>query len=383
MNKISHLPINWTDGVKISANHFFQSYYNTLETIKEYKISSQKSFEYGILEGYEDSSNIHIDVLTGTDNSLIVKLRACNAVTQKGYKILFNTEIYGTEFPTATFDLASLEKKDKQEFYVVVSISPFDMVPVGVPDPEVVPLHHPYVLPKIELHVVPLNQMNTSFLKEHFLVVSKVVLDNGVFTKDEKYIPPSINLKSNKTLSEFNKNLSQVLIRVKGYTIQVFKKNRNQKNSNTLVSNTFELCEKLHSFYSENIFYIDTILYEQSPIHLVKMISVLANELSIALSIMDETDKEKLLQYYYEWTDIKPSTLLDSIANVASIQYNHIEIQQTIAKLSQFIAMLEGVFKKMSDLEYIGQRKDNIVISEEVNTTKQERGRNTSWSIID
>ena len=40
--KMKYLPINWTDGVKISADHFFKNYNNIIETIKDYNVIGLK-----------------------------------------------------------------------------------------------------------------------------------------------------------------------------------------------------------------------------------------------------------------------------------------------------------------------------------------------------
>ncbi|MGG6229198.1 hypothetical protein [Tenacibaculum sp. SDUM215027] len=383
-NKMNYLPINWTDGVKISAEHFFKNYNNTIETVKDYNSVSLKNYEYGLIEGSADFENLQLDVLSDGDNSLVIKLKSCNAITEKGYRIMYHRDLYGASSPSVTLKTSDFDKTESEEFYIMLSLSPFEYLPVGVPDPEVIPLHHPNVLPKLELHTLPVSKINTSFLKEHFLVIGKVLWTNGLFSIDEGYVPPVVNLSSNERLESFGKGLLQVLIKSKNYSIKIFKKNNGQRSSNKLVSNTFSICGKLQEYYSDNIFNLENISVNSSPMYLVDRLVVLANKLSICLSIMDDKEKEQLLQYYYQWTDIKPSDFLDSIVDAVNVKYNHMEISETFDVLNRFVAMLERVFKKMSELEYIGQRKDNIVINEESKSQfNRNRGGNSSWSIID
>lgn len=383
--KINHLPVNWTDGAKINSEHFFNTYKNTIETIKDYNSVTLKNYEYGLLESSPNFENLELDILTDGENSLTVKLKSCNAITQKGYRVIYHSDLYGEEdAPFVVLKASDFNKTETEVFYVIVSIAPFDYVPVGQPDPEVLPLHHPNVLPKFKLHIIPISQLNTGFLEEHFLVVSKISWVNGLFSIDQNYIPPVINVLSNDKLKNFGKSLLQVLLNVKSYTIKIAKKNNRQKNNNTLVANTFLICESIQEYYCDSIFGLENITFKKSPIYLTNDLVVLANKLAVCLSIMDDKEKEQLLQYYYQWTDIKPSDLIDAIVDVVNIKYNHIEISEALYILNKFVAILERILKKMSELEYIGQRKDNIVVNEESNPSfNKNRDRGNSWSIID
>ena len=35
MKKIEHLPINWVNGLKLTNRHFYESYYNMIETARQ------------------------------------------------------------------------------------------------------------------------------------------------------------------------------------------------------------------------------------------------------------------------------------------------------------------------------------------------------------
>ncbi len=378
-----YLPINWTDGVKLNSIHFHNLYYNFIQTIKNYSVIAQKEYEYGILNSIDGIDAIKIELVNDSSENLTLKLISCNAVAKTGYLIVYNQKLYGEECPIKVINGTDYDKNTNQSFYVVVTINPFEPIPVGTPDPEVIPLHHPNILPKIGIDILPIGKTNISYIENHFLIVGKINLVNGKFDIDNNYIPPVKKVDYDARLKKFKEVLVQVLLRVKNYSIQIFKKNKADLQSNKLVKNTFILCEDINDFYSKNIFYFQSVIGEQSPIYFVEKISILANKLSISLNTMDEKDRELLLQYYYEWTDIKPSDFLNIIGSVLNIQYNHIEIYETMEKLNEFLGVVDRLLKKMSDLEYIGQRKDNIVISEESNVLKKDKLGNTTWTILD
>ena len=95
---------------------------------------------------------------------------------------------------------------------------------------------------------------------------------------------------------------------------------------------------------------------------------------------MDDKEKELLLQYYYEWMDVKPSELISVMFEAKSAVYDHNDIAQTLEKLNQFLGVLKRLWQKLSELEHIGIRKENIVISEE---TKVSAPKSNTWSILD
>ena len=104
------------------------------------------------------------------------------------YTISYDRQIYGTHAVCSEAQNVE-EAKDGDLFYVLVSVAPFSRVPVGTPNPEVVPLHHPYALPKVMVHLVRQNTLNTSTEDVDYLIVGRYELNNGIL-KRKNYIPP-------------------------------------------------------------------------------------------------------------------------------------------------------------------------------------------------
>ncbi|MFL1895020.1 hypothetical protein ACJRPK_04915 [Aquimarina sp. 2-A2] len=383
MKENNHYAVNWTDGVKLTKDHFIASYFNSVETVRASMHTQIHKYDYGLLQPINDSqAALAIETQTHTEERLVLALRTCNALTAGGCKIEFSAGMYGNEVPTATLESKDIDTNSNLEFYVLVTINPFELVPVGEPDPEAIPLHHPNVLPKISLQIVSKSQFNSSFLDRYFLMAGKVYWRNGSFVIDTAYTPPVSRIMYHKPLHEFHKNIAQVLLRLRNYSVIINKKNRDKLQSNTLVRNTFLLSDKVMDFVSQHTFEFTQIGEEQPPIFIAQKVSILANYLSTALAIMEDNEKEKLLQYYYEWIDVKPSVFETTLGNIIDMAYDHQDINASLDKIDFFIAVMDKLWKRLSDLEYIGQRKDNIVISEESQSIKSTTKRK-SWSIID
>ncbi len=385
MNKSTHLPINWTAGVKIGKDHFFGDYFNRIEMLQAYASMNLNNMNYGILDRIDEQVEaMKLEVDTSSDDLLYVKLQSCHAITAGGHMILYHKRIYGESYiPSAKLDLEELgEESVDQKFLIVISINPFKLLPVGEPDPECIPLHHPHALPEISLHIVPEKQANTNFFSSYHLIVGEIFKDSNRLTFNERYIPPVKKICYSAPLSNFRQEVVRSLIRIKEYSLQVFRKNKNNNNRNILAENTFVLCDDLNRFYSEHIFSLEYLIGEEAPVFLIEKFSILANYISMSLNTMIEKDREMLLQYYYEWSDIKPSQLTHNIGQILSLQYKHTDIKASLDFVQNFVAMLEQLFKKLCELEYIGLRKENIVVSDDSVVENKSKGQN-SWTLLD
>lgn len=377
--------INWTDGIKLTKNHFIESYFNGVDTLRDTVQATIHTYDYGLLESREGmSSNLKIKSRNTDPESLVLELHNCHAITAGGCKIEFTSHRYGHNVPVATVDTKNINKNSDLEFYVIVVVNPFELVPVGEPDPEVIPLHHPYVLPKVSLEILTQDQLNNNFLKTYFLMVKKVYWRNGIFTVDDGYTPPVSRIMYHESLKIFYNSMIKKILKLKEYAVAVNKRNRDKVQHNKLIRNTFMLNAKLLDFISQNIFELQQIGEQQPPIYIAQKMAVLANYLSDTIAIMEEEEKQKLLQYYYEWINVKPSEFQKALGDVIQMKYDHQNIDDSVDKIKYFINILDKLWKRLSDLEYIGQRKDNIVVSEESSMAiRSSEAKDKSWSIID
>ena len=233
MKNNNYYAVNWTDGVKLTKDHFIESYFNSVNAVRESIETRVHAYDYGLLQAKKGMlSALEIETQTHTEERLVLELHSCNAVTIGGCKIEFSLDMYGGDAPTAKIESKDIDTNSNLEFYVIVTINPFELVPVGEPDPEVIPLHHPYVLPKVGLKIIPKNQFNSSFLDKYFLLAGKIYWKNGSFILDKEYTPPVSRILYHKPLHEFYKKIGQILIRLRNYSIIINKKNRDIQPSN-------------------------------------------------------------------------------------------------------------------------------------------------------
>ena len=73
---------------------------------------------------------------------------------------------------------------------------------------------------------------------------------------------------------------------------------------------------------------------------------------------------------------------MENLGGLIAQSYSHTDIQASLTTIDNLIVMLEKLFRKMSELEYVGLMRENIVISDESDDNKFEKGKK-SWTLID
>ena len=380
MKKIEHLPVNWVNGLKLTNRHFYESYYNMIETARQTREELLTDYNYGFGDEIEkDTEPLVLDITGDTVDAVSIRLEVCNAVTREGVPIIYTSKLYGDHVPMT--NLRDLEKEN-QNVYIIISIDPYHLLPVGVPDPEVTPLHHPYALPEIKLQVITASQMNKQFMEENCLIAGKGYIEDGMFILDKGFIPPVQRVRYHESLRRFHEVFVSHLDNIYKYTLEVYHKNVSDKRHNMLADHTFALCRSFQSFYCDHIFELKNLMQDLPPIHFLRQMSILAQRLITTLRIMPKNEHEMLLQYYNEWINVKPGELMENLGGLIAQSYSHTDIQASLTTIDNLIVMLEKLFRKMSELEYVGLMRENIVISDESDDNKSEKGKK-SWTLID
>ena len=380
MKKNKYLPINWTNGTKLSSEHFIHSYLSQVERSVQMQAFSLTKFNFGLGKPETFEEAVYYQLSGTTPNSAVLELLHCEGITPSGYTISYDRQIYGTHAVCSEAQNVE-EAKDGDLFYVLVSVAPFSRVPVGTPNPEVVPLHHPYALPKVKVHLVRQNTLNTSTEDVDYLIVGRYELNNGILKAEEDYIPPIQRLCYSKKAVIFQQNIIKVLERLYSYTQQMYRRNVSSIHRNPLADSSLLFCSAFQDFYTEHSFALKHLLSEESPCRLVEQFSILGQKLICVLTRMSENDYERLLQYYYTWTDCSPADIEQAMGKLAGVSYSHIDIAKSFRAILHSLSLLERIFSRMSELEYIGVVRENIIISEEEDSPRSKERR--FWKILD
>lgn len=381
-----YLPINWTGSMKFSEAHFIENEQSIYDAIRDTISISINTYNYGVLPpflGQNRSIDIQINQRSGSDQFVQIVLNGLNAVTSGGLRISINPK-YDTEAVMYTHSFAAEAfsgTNDEQIFDVVLRVIPEERVPVGDPDPEEVPPRVPYVGPKYVLNVLPANQGNSDGATH--LTVGRIIRHGDQFLIDENYIPPCTAVISHPILLQYYRNFGDALSTLQADSLKIIAKIQLRHQHPGLSGTINMLCRELLSYIADIQFEYQNMVRHQPPIVMIGCFSTLASRLLVVVNCFSTVEREELLNYFYQWIDVTPGNFGRVLAQCAGIIYQHQNSYESIDSIAKFLDMLGVVWKRLSTLEYIGQRKDNIVITEQSEMRQSSSGIRQKWKTID
>lgn len=382
--EIKYLTVNWVDGMKISKHHFIHHENAVYEQIRDAISMNLTDYNYGILAPTpSEKLSLDIRVQLEQNNMLKVKVLACRAVTRGGVRI----ELMGNRFSGEHAINQSLEatyqinNPDNLLLDVIVTANPFSRVQVGQPDPEETPLRYPYSVPEYRLEIVPSDQINITEIGAYHLTVGKVRVISHEAKLAEHYFPPSTSVQCYPPLMNVYYEFGNALGQLGADTISIIKKIKIKNEKSLLAENVYYLADKMAFFLSNNMDHYRLLVPQQPPIFMVEFFAKFARVVKTAVSCVSDTGKEEMLKYFMEWSDLRPGMFENTIDTLLEQEYNHMDISHSIKSTAKFMDMVGSLFRKLSQLDYIGKGKEtpkapepkpSIFINEEEETRKKK-----------
>lgn len=381
---IKHQAVNWMDGMKISRLHFSASDDHFTDALRDRTALSLNAYDFGLLPPFRGGvASSEFEILERVTNQVEIRLRFCNAVTAGGCRIDIRALEYGKELVYAhTFDTGTDQDADQPIYYhVLLAVNPFDRVPTGIPDPEETPPRHPYSEPRYQLLVMPVTQVQADDLGLNHLIIGQLIRLRGRFTVNDAYIPPCTAVVSHRSLIRYYESFGARLNDIQVNSFKILEKISTREHPNALAKNVKLLCEKLLDYISTIFFPYRNMGHQQPPIHLVSCFSSLAHVFFTNLHLNGGKEKEELLKYFYEWKDVTPGNFEELLTRTIDIVYDHYNIQPSMEQVRSFLDVLSALWSKLASLEFIGQRRENIVVAEQ-QTVRQAQSRQT-WTLLE
>ena len=350
--KIDHKTVNWKDGMKIRQNHFVQTENALLDHIRDARAGSIDPFNYGLLPSADHSSPLDLRVELSDTRKMVAQLFTCQAVTSGGARI--DVRIESGEPLTATYDLS---ETDQSLFDVIIAVDPFVRTPTGEPDPEEVPVRHPYSEATYRLKVVPSDHLNIVELGAYHLSIAKVRVLGHEVKLSESYLPPCSRTQVYPPLRQFYEALTEHLIRTGGDARRVVQKIKVKGEGGALTANLQEWAERITYFLADTMDYYRMVVPHQAPVYLVLFYVRLARLLKTCLLCMSDSGKEEMLQYIQEWSDTHPGNLEAIINATVEIEYDHHQLYSALDTIYKFMETLSTLTAKLANLDYTEKSK--------------------------
>jgi hypothetical protein len=172
---------------------------------------------------------------------------------------------------------------------------------------------------------------------------------------------------SHPELLDIQAGLEQFYSKMEVYALQITQKIVLKKQSNEMSVIVQKLCENISFFTAAQITELKSVGVVQPTVYVVTKIAALARMMKNTLDGFIGSGKEELVNYFTEWCGVKQGELEEAITVLANHQYDHIDINSSIDKVSKFTKIISKLFYQLSRLEYIGKRREaGIFVKEEL-----------------
>ena len=373
-----HNRVNWIDGMKINKDHFIALENSVLDMVKSSEQKNISPINFGLLPELSDQeSSMDVTISIDGQATIEVVLNACRAITLGGFQI---------EITKHTKDLLEQSghilkqeyaiNKDETEWFVVLTVNPYNRIAVGNADPEEEPPRHPHVFPEYKLDILPKSETSNQEMGLFHLTIGKVILEDGKPIVDVDFIPPCRSIQSYPDLKFTYTEVGSFLNQMEAFSVHIIQKIHQKKQSNDLAGMALYLSERVMRYLNANISEFRYQDKYEPPIVMISRLVNLARVIKSSLDVYVGTGKEDFLNYLTNWCDLNQGAFESVLVETIDLEYVHNDINSALNKVSAFTKLMLSLFKKLNELDYIGKKTDSgIFVKEEVVDNTEVKGR--------
>lgn len=357
--------VNWQGQMKIDPAHFVQTENFFINEINDTRAVFQSKNEYGLLPLTEDSPEVGIQIREHISNHVEITLHSCNAVTASGERIAFNPK--ANESPLSkTYSAeqdSNARSKGTTHWDIILSVDPYVRIACGELDPHEAPPRHPDSEKEYKLHIIPSDELNMSAFGSHFLTIGKMRKNGERYVVDTNYIPPCRTMSAHSELVDYFRRFDKHLYDIRKSSLEIIAKVNNKPAGSELAANIRTVGKEVLQYLTSVHFLLKNNGTALSPVVMSQLICNLASHCYVSLVCLPSVQKDELLQYFYEWSDITPGAFEEIVSDTMELQYEHENLRAVMVRLETFVDMLSGLWERLSNLEYIGQHKESLIVS--------------------
>eukprot|EP01133_Synstelium_polycarpum_P004735 gene4735-5522_t len=384
ISPLKYKPVNWVDGMKLSSNHFIATDQFNQDFVRDASSIQLNNFNYGLLPPFAGQAVSHdIEIIERATNHIEIRVKHCNAITAEGCRIdIQNNPNYEKQLSHIHhFNAENSDYSKTTTYNVLLLVNPFERVPEGLPDPEDTPPRYPDISKSYDITILPASQMPPKAADSYHLTIGQLVLENGRVSINTNYIPPSSTVISHPGLIRYYELFSSLLNELQLSAFKIVDKTSAKEGVTPLGKNIRLLSVKLLDYIAQVFFSYRNLGYQQSPVYIAGYCSNLAHVFFTGIKLIEPKEREEMLKYFYEWRDVTPGNFEELLAKNIELVYDHQNIYGSMSMIEEFLKVMVALWNKLSMLEYIGQRKENIVVAEQ-QVVQQVQAKRT-WTLLD
>ena len=247
-NLLTHYPVNWIDGMKLSSSHFIAVQDFVTDSVRDAIALQTTDLNYGLQPVAGDSVKMH--VLMDHYNCLQLTLEECHAVTPNGIRIQISASQEGQ---TLTLSKDMTEMKGNASFSVFITAELFKPTPYGEAVAQEYPPRIPFLRPTYSLYLYTDEELKNKDLGDGYLMIGRVIMDNGQVRLDDTYIPPCSCVIAHPSLQTLYQRIRSFYAKMENYAIQISQKIHIKKQNNELSAMIDKINERMLVFLGQEI----------------------------------------------------------------------------------------------------------------------------------
>jgi len=384
ISPLKHKPVNWVDGMKLSSDHFVATDQFNQDFVRDASSVFISNFNYGLLPPFIGQRVSHdIEIIEKATNHIEVRIRHCNAITAEGCRIDIAGSANLDEQLTYThyFNSENSDYSKVSIYNILLMVNPFERMPSGTPDPQDNPPRYPSITKGYSIAILPVSEIAPKAMDSYHLTVGQLTLENGRISINTNYIPPSSSMISHPVLTRYYELFNNQYNELQLAAFKIIDKTSGKDGITALGKNIRLLSEKLLDYIAQIFYTYRNLGYQQSPILIAGYGANLAHVFFTGIKLIESKEREEMLKYFYEWRDVTPGNFEELLARNIELVYDHQNIYNSMSMTEEFLKVMVALWNKLGMLEYIGQRKENIVVAEQQMVQQVQLKR--SWTLLD
>ena len=245
------------------------------------------------------------------------------------------------------------------------------------------PPRQPYTAPSYQLSIIPIDLIHSPAFHHTHLTVGKLFYQHQELKSQMDYVPPCASVNSHTTLRNWYRTFGSLLLDIETNGFKIIQKIRTRNQPTPLGDSILLLMERMvYSIAGLKTSY-RWMVPLQPPVQMIEHVLQLIHTCQTAIDCQTDREREELLGYFAEWSEVTPGLIDNQLKEFSQLKYNHADVLSSLLAVEAFMRLMADLLLKLSQLEYIGKRKGQVVFIGEnrVGESGPEKSR-PRWSPV-
>lgn len=366
-DRMTYLPVNWMDGMKINKDHFISNDQYMAEQMKQLCAAFLNPFNYGLLPTmHRDGPSLNMQTFLDNQGCVHIRVIRLSAVTRDGSRIDIGNQDHGGDELSALLPHLEFtpEQGNPESLYLCLSVNLHERIPCGIPDADEKPPRLPWAAPGFHLSVHTPGQKR-SIAAGHSLIIGKLNFSGGKPVFDEGFIPACHAVVCHPALEEFYATLLKLLGQLEIDVVDILRSINDKKQTTSIAATVAAVSEAILGYLGNSLATLRVWGRYQPPLSLFGQLASLARAINNSINKQPAADKEELYNYIEDWSNLKQGDFESMLRDTTECNYDHDDISLSVEKALQFIQAVSRIFNTLSNLNFIGKKKDRQIFVKE------------------